>query len=292
MKKQFNKGTADGGLVIGFLIIAVIVLFCTANFHVSNSGQHTGYVSSVEQSGIFWKTWTAYIKTDPQSSQEDSYCVIDPDTVTALQSAATERSLITVYYSVPLLTWKWQCGYEQSTIQSVNSSSSSGGDYQAYLKAIGTEPSSSTVSNATTTSNDPASYEGTVIQTGGIGSQIVSTTAVDLTPEALTSAGQCNGYVNHAGVCLYYLNPAGDYVLPFAFHSPGDGFAGTDQEPSWVGSSYLMLVACKNGYEMINASSPTNNPLDTYFMGLSNMGIGMEILDQSSNTVQITCQKR
>lgn len=77
MKTPFNKGTTSGGAEIGFLIIAVIVLFCTANLHIPNSGQHTGYVSSVEQSGIIWKTWTAYIKTDPQSSQEDAYCVTD-----------------------------------------------------------------------------------------------------------------------------------------------------------------------------------------------------------------------
>jgi len=124
MKNQFNKGAASGGAEIGLLIIAVIVLFFTANLHVPNSGQHTGYVSSVEQSGIIWKTWTAYIKTDPQSSQEDTYCVTDPNTVTALQSAETEKSSVTVNYSVPWMTWKWQCGGEQSIIQSVNATSS------------------------------------------------------------------------------------------------------------------------------------------------------------------------
>jgi len=290
MKKQFNKGAADGGLVIGFLIIAVIILFCTANLHIPNSGQHTGYVSSVEQSGLFWKTWTAYIKTDPQSSQEDTYCVTDPSVVSELQSAATERSSVTVYYSVPLLTGKWQCGNEQSIIQSINApSSSGGGDYQAYLKAIGVEPSPSTASNTVTPSNDPVSYEGTVIQTGGIGSQIISMTAVDLTPETLTPAGQCSGFVNSVGVCYFYLNPAENYVST-SFHSPGgDKFGG---EPDWVSSGYSMNVACKNGYKVTDASSPTKNPLDTIVMGLPNMWIGMEILDQSSNAVQIHCQKQ
>lgn len=107
-------------IAIGLIVIVAIALLCTANFHIPNSGQHTGYVSSVEQSGLIWKTWTAYVKTDPQSSQEDSYCVTDQSVVNQLQSAATERSSVTVYYSVPLLTWKWQCGYEQSTIQSVD----------------------------------------------------------------------------------------------------------------------------------------------------------------------------
>src|ERR1035437_4699611 len=107
-------------LTFVFLVIGIIVLAFTASFHIPNSGQHTGYVTSVEQSGIIWKTWTAYIKTDPQSSQEDTYCVTDPKTVTALQSAETEKSSVTVNYSVPWMTWKWQCGGEQSMIQSID----------------------------------------------------------------------------------------------------------------------------------------------------------------------------
>ena len=122
MKKQFNKGAINEGLEILLLFIAVVVLVFTANFHIPNSGQHTGYVSAVEQSGIIWKTWTVYIKTDPQSSQEDTYCVTNPSVVRQLQSASIERTLVTVHYSVPWMTWKWQCGYEQSTIQQINTS--------------------------------------------------------------------------------------------------------------------------------------------------------------------------
>ena len=106
-------------LTFVFLVIGIIVLAFTASFHIPNSGQHTGYVTSVEQSGIIWKTWTAYIKTDPQSSQEDKYCVTDPNVVSQLQFAAIQRDIVTVYYSVPWLTWKWQCGYEQSITQNI-----------------------------------------------------------------------------------------------------------------------------------------------------------------------------
>ena len=138
-KKHFNSGEA-GVQAIVLLAIVTIVLFFTANFHIPNSGQHTGYVSSVEQSGIIWKTWTAYIKTDPQSSQEDTYCVTDPKTVITLQSAETEKSSVTVNYSVPWMTWKWQCGYEQSTIQSVSRSSDIKAfedSYQDFITAYG-----------------------------------------------------------------------------------------------------------------------------------------------------------
>jgi len=121
-KINFDSGEI-GALGFGLLIVAVIILLFTTNFHIPNSGQHTGYVTSVEQSGIIWKTWTVYIKTDTQSSQEDTYCVTNPSVVSDLQLAATRKSSVTVYYSVPLLTWKWQCGGEQSTVQSINTSS-------------------------------------------------------------------------------------------------------------------------------------------------------------------------
>jgi hypothetical protein len=115
----------DDNIYIGLIFtgLAAVVLFvlsiCLGSFHVPNSGQHTGYVSSVEQSGIIWKTWTAYIKTDPQSSQEDRYCVTDPDAVSELQGDGASRTLVTVDYSAPLYVWKWQCGSEPSIINSI-----------------------------------------------------------------------------------------------------------------------------------------------------------------------------
>jgi len=68
-----------------------------------NNGQHTGYVTAVEQEGLIWKTWRAYVKTDPMSSQEDSYCVTDPSVVSQLQSIETSRALVTINYSSPYL---------------------------------------------------------------------------------------------------------------------------------------------------------------------------------------------
>ena len=105
------------------IVVVIVVLFllsiCLGSFRVPNSGQHTGYVSSVEQSGIIWQTWTAYIKTDPQSSQEDAYCVTDPDVVSELQEDGASRTLVTMDYSAPLYVWKWQCGNEPSIINGI-----------------------------------------------------------------------------------------------------------------------------------------------------------------------------
>ena len=103
-------------------MVIVVVLFLGLSLsHIgsTNQGQHTGYISAVEKSGLIWKTWRAYVKTDPQSSQEDDYCVEDDAIVSALQSAQESRKIVTVSYSLPRLVFKWQCGGESSIIRSI-----------------------------------------------------------------------------------------------------------------------------------------------------------------------------
>lgn len=107
---------------LGWFFIIALALFgwgTISHIGATNNGQHTGYVTAVEQEGLIWKTWRAYVKTDPQSSQEDSYCVTDPSVVNQLQSIEQTRELVTVSYSSPFLVWKWQCGGEQSIISGI-----------------------------------------------------------------------------------------------------------------------------------------------------------------------------
>ena len=255
MKKQFNKGAADEGLVIGLLIIAVIASFFTVNFHIPNSGQHTGYVTSVEQSGIIWKTWTVYIKTDPQSSQEDTYCVTDPKTITVLQSAETEKSSVTVNYSVPWMTWKWQCGYEQSTIQSLDSS----GVSNLYPTTYGGTPVQPTTPVAPLPKPvGPETYSGLLAQSGGIWSTTVN-------KAAWIGAGSEN--INSA-----MLYPVENYLV----HSFSQG-------QSWQN----MTVSCKDGYAIISAHSQTGNKLT-----ISPAEVTTVIEDQPTNNIIITCEKQ
>jgi hypothetical protein len=108
--------------VLVFLLIIVLALLgwgTISHLGAMNNGQHTGYVTAVEQEGLVWKTWRAYVKTDPMSSQEDSYCVTDPSVVSQLQDIETSRALVAVNYSSPYLVWNWQCGGEGSIINSV-----------------------------------------------------------------------------------------------------------------------------------------------------------------------------
>ena len=106
------------GVFLLILIAAFVYFF--AIFQTPGSGQHTGYVTSVEKSGIILQTWTVYIKTDPQSSQEDTYCITNKATIAALQNYEKQRAPVTVYYSSPFILWTWQCPQKSAVINSVS----------------------------------------------------------------------------------------------------------------------------------------------------------------------------
>ncbi len=110
--------------IVFFIIFGIICLFVVAAMFIShigptNGGQHTGYITSVEQEGWIFKTWRAYVKTDPQSSQEDHYCVTDDSLVSELKERAKDRKLVTIDYSAPFIVWSTQCGKEPSIINSI-----------------------------------------------------------------------------------------------------------------------------------------------------------------------------
>ena len=84
-------------LVLGLLWLVIYVpLF---GFHYETGrGEHTGYITAVEKGGIFFKTGTVYLKTDTQSSQEDNYCVIDPEVYAQLQKFGEKRTHVNAYH--------------------------------------------------------------------------------------------------------------------------------------------------------------------------------------------------
>jgi hypothetical protein len=102
-------------LLAGFILISHI--------GATTEGQHAGYVTAIEQHGLIWKTWRVYVKTDPQSSQEDTYCVTDPAVIIELQYAEQYRMPTLINYYSPYLVWKWQCGYESAIVVSATDNS-------------------------------------------------------------------------------------------------------------------------------------------------------------------------
>lgn len=104
-----------GMIIVGTLFIGglIIQLFPITIYQTMEDGQHTGYVTAVDTSGIIWKTTEVYFKTDAQSSQEDSYCVIDENVKKQLLEAQKSKRLITLHYDDYFIIGMPLCGVNQ-----------------------------------------------------------------------------------------------------------------------------------------------------------------------------------
>lgn len=97
-----QKGNIIGGALVAigilfFLWLIIIVPFFGLHINTGD-GTHVGYVTAVEKGGLFFKTGTAYIKSDVSSSQEDSYCVIDDAVMAELKNVAQKKAKVEVTY--------------------------------------------------------------------------------------------------------------------------------------------------------------------------------------------------
>jgi hypothetical protein len=239
----------DGGIF--FLILIALIGFGTISHIGPNNGQHTGFVSSVEQSGIIWKTWRAYVKTDPQSSQEDSYCVTDPAVVSQLQNTEQSKESVTVNYSSPLFVWKWQCGGESAIVNSVqvSSLSSSQNNNTFDPTSIGAIP----VNNSNPTPLAPqALYGGTIMQKGGIGSTTTDILVYDI-----------------KGNILF---PSQNYFTV-----------------SWNTARDIMWVSCTNGHKINSFSSPSQNKTIRAGSTTQPVEVGIVIENKSVNSISLFC---
>lgn len=107
-------------VVIGVLAVVGIWNFIVGGWHYElGQGQHTGYITAVVRSGIFWKTDTVYVKTDTQSSQEDDYCVIDPAVYAQLATLSQQKAHVTVSFTHYIMTGLSECGVSNEVITSV-----------------------------------------------------------------------------------------------------------------------------------------------------------------------------
>lgn len=88
--------------VIGFILFFAVLIGAPIYIGIwglhwnSGTGSQTGFVSATEREGFFFKTNRAYIKPTLESTQEDVYCVIDPEVYTALQAAEVEKRPVRV----------------------------------------------------------------------------------------------------------------------------------------------------------------------------------------------------
>lgn len=72
----------------------------TQEWRSTGTGTHVGIVTAVERTGSFWQTWTVYLKTNAETTQEENYCVRpgNANLIPALQDASRGRYLVELQY--------------------------------------------------------------------------------------------------------------------------------------------------------------------------------------------------
>lgn len=103
--KNKQKGSIDieliatiGSLLLIAMIIIVPIIGLVTGFGFPNKGEHVGYITAVEQGG-FGDNYTAYIKSELESSQEDVYCIQDENLVDTLREKSKTKENVVVVYS-------------------------------------------------------------------------------------------------------------------------------------------------------------------------------------------------
>ncbi len=104
---------------VASLILITIVLSFTGFHYIEGQGEHTGYITAVSTHGVIWKTTSAYVKTDTQSSQEDEYCVIDKDLINNLKQVSESHKKVTLYFTNYLFTSISECSGGLETITGI-----------------------------------------------------------------------------------------------------------------------------------------------------------------------------
>lgn len=90
------------GIFILAVLFPIIVVGITFPIHTaifgSNNGAHKGYITAYEKSGVFFKTYSMYIKTDLSSSQEDKYCFEDISLIPLIEEVIENKEPVKVSF--------------------------------------------------------------------------------------------------------------------------------------------------------------------------------------------------
>ena len=105
------------GTLFGIGLLWLILYVPFVGFHYETGrGEHTGYVIAVERTGIFFKTGTAYVKTDATASNEDHYCFIDENLEKQLQEYSIKKIHANIYFFDWFSKGIANCNFEESGV--------------------------------------------------------------------------------------------------------------------------------------------------------------------------------
>lgn len=84
----------------GFLMLAVTLTVFGVRFSNQGLGNHSGFVTAVDQTGYIFLNYDVYFKTDNSSSQEDTYCVDrhNKPLIDQLKKYNLDRTLVQIEY--------------------------------------------------------------------------------------------------------------------------------------------------------------------------------------------------
>ena len=108
----FISATLMLTLIIGFIALGINGW----HYQTLYNGEHTGSITAIETTGIFFKTTTVYFKSDVQSSQEDMYCLIDESLIPELKLLSENKSKVTIKYIDYLVKGDKYCNSEPGGI--------------------------------------------------------------------------------------------------------------------------------------------------------------------------------
>jgi hypothetical protein len=114
--KKGNISIIIAALIVIAILIIVMVFAIGIHIETTRGGTHTGYVTAIEENGIWFRTTSVYFKTDAQSSQEDRYCLIDKSLIPMLQEKEASKEKVTITFNAYLAPGWNNCKIEDNGI--------------------------------------------------------------------------------------------------------------------------------------------------------------------------------
>ena len=108
-------------VLASLVVIAGVAYVTFFGLHMSTGyGLQVGYVSAIERTGLIFKTNRVYIKPTLESTQEDSYCVVDGATYAGFEIASREKIRVEVRHDSWLIAGISNCSGEDAVAHQVN----------------------------------------------------------------------------------------------------------------------------------------------------------------------------